>query len=105
MPSTIKSSIIIGGKTFEYAEVKPRNAQGAGPRGIRIFIKTRDQSYGFSQNPHDSRKYNKNQESFYSQAALVLGTYYNKSGNKFPRYGTSSFTFDGITFKLTAPIR
>ncbi len=104
MPSsTIKDSVTIGKNKFEYAEVKSGNS-GGGPRGIRIWLGTRDQTYGINPNPHDSKKYNNNgQAAFYKAAATSLGTYYNANDSKFPRYSTTEFLYDGITYTNDAP--
>ena len=74
MPAaTYKGKLKVGEKTYEYVETKSGN-QGAGPRGIDIWIvkeKGRKQ-YSIEPNPHDNPKYNKKQSSFYDAMAKAL---------------------------------
>ncbi|HBY59329.1 MAG TPA: hypothetical protein DEH78_05875 [Solibacterales bacterium] len=100
---TIKGKVTVGKTTFEYNEVKYGSA-GGGNRGLKIWrqgVADDTHEYKFSPNPHDSKKYNKKQDSFYLEAATQIATLVNAGA--YPAFNTTLFTFDGIAFQLVAP--
>lgn len=70
---------------FEYVETKSSNS-GGGPRGIDIWRKGESgrKEYAIDPNPHDNRKYNKEQSKFYTAMATAIGEKYIED-SKFPK--------------------
>jgi hypothetical protein len=84
MPA-VKGDVSYGGKSFKYQE----ESYGTN-RGITIWavgVKDGKVTYKFDPNPHDLRAYNKNQATFYKQAATELAELYNATTNKWPAVG------------------
>lgn len=90
------------GKTIimKYMEHFPGNPYGAGPRGVRINHKQIDgpRVYLFDLNPHDIKKYNKNQNELYQEAARAFLEAFSQR-NEVP----DNFTFSayGLSFVAT----
>ncbi len=71
--------------TFEYAETKTSN-KGGGPRGLDIWVegvRGSKQEYDIEPNPHDSKKYNKQQSKFYKLMAGEAADKYDCKKGKF----------------------
>lgn len=95
--STVSGSVDVAGETYNYNEVKYGN-RGGGNRGIRVYCGSRDQTYKFRPNPHDSREYNRKQAAFYEQATeAIVGIMTRNS--LFPRYG-KKVTVMGVEYTL-----
>jgi len=71
----VKGTLKLGEKSYTYFETKPTNARGGGPRGIEIYmVGVADSKVAFdiNPNPHDNKKYNKKQVSFYLAMAKEI---------------------------------
>ena len=100
MPAgTIKDKLTIGEVTYEYCETKTSNA-GGGPRGIDIWVEGERgrTNYDIDPNPHDNKKYNKQQASFYEAMARSLALKHQQAGTfPAPKYAAM---WDGEKWSL-----
>jgi len=80
----VKGKVTVGNRVFSYWEIA--HGTGSGPRGIGIGTNG-DRTlptYRINPNPHDCKKYNSKQQTFYYQVAEKIGEYYNSHNNAWP---------------------
>lgn len=88
--ATVSGSVKVGTKTYAYTEIKHGN-KGGGSRGLSIWVqgeRGRTNYEKLDPNPHDSKRYNKDQAGFYEALARLIATAHQQSGN-WPAIGTS----------------
>jgi hypothetical protein len=88
--------------TFEYTETKSSN-KGAGPRGIQIWIEGErgKHDYDIEPNPHDNKKYNKQQAAFYETMAAAVGAKVMADKDRAWPKSVSNVKFGNETYKLS----
>lgn len=101
--ATVTGTVKAGTKTYGYSEIKHGN-KGGGSRGLSIWVsgeRGRTNYEKLEPNPHDSRRYNKNQEGFYEALAQLIANDHHRTGN-WPAIGTSYLMVEyGDEYTLT----
>lgn len=89
----LRGTVTISGVTYAWGEAR------GGARQISIHrsgVSSDNNQYRFDPEPHQSKKYNKDQASFYETAATALGNAVQTNGN-WP--ASVNFDFYGMSFE------